>query len=78
MWDQTNVNILPYLGCASEFIKTAMTEGQKILVNCQMGVSRSCTAAMAYLMIYEGMGAVDILRTFRKRRDVRYVESRYF
>jgi len=26
---------------------------------------------MAYLMIYEGMGAFEILRTFRKRRDVR-------
>ena len=71
LWDCTNVNILPYLGCAAEFIKNAMRDGQKCLVNCQMGVSRSCSAAMAYLMIYEGMGAVEILRTFRKRRDVR-------
>ena len=71
LWDSTEVKILQYLGCAAEFIKSAMDNGQKILVNCQMGVSRSCTAAMAYLMIYEGMSAIEILRTFRRRRDVR-------
>lgn len=71
LWDSTEVNILQYLGCAADFIKRALSEGQKCLVNCQMGVSRSCSAAMAYLMIHEELGAVEILRTFRKRRDVR-------
>lgn len=71
LWDSTDVKILQYLGCAADFIKKAMNEGQKCLVNCQMGVSRSCTAAMSYLMIHEGMDAIDILRDFRKRRDVR-------
>jgi protein-tyrosine phosphatase len=71
LFDSTSVKIQQYMGCAAEFIKKAMEEGQKCLVNCQMGVSRSCTSAMAYLMIYENLGAAEILRTFRKRRDVR-------
>ena len=77
LWDSTDVKIQQYLGCAAEFIKSAMDTGQKILVNCQMGVSRSCSAAMAYLMIYEGMSALDILKTFRRRRDVRYTTYKY-
>ncbi len=71
LWDSTDVKILQYLGCAAEFIKLAMERGQKCLVNCQMGVSRSCTAAMSYLMLHENMEAVEVLRTFRRRRDVR-------
>lgn len=72
LFDSTQVKILPYLGIAAEFIKEALENGKKCLVNCQMGVSRSCSAAMAYLMIYQDMSAIEILRAFRKRRDVRY------
>lgn len=71
LFDSTQVKILPYLGIAAEFIKEALENGKKCLVNCQMGVSRSCSAAMAYLMIYQDMSATEILRAFRKRRDVR-------
>ena len=72
LWDDTNAKILPYLGCANEFIASAFETGSgKVLVNCQMGVSRSCAAAMAFMMITLGWKAVDVLRTFRSRRDVR-------
>jgi hypothetical protein len=36
-----------------------------------MGVSRSSTAAIAYMMITNDWTASDVLRLFRKRRDVR-------
>ena len=41
LWDHPNVKILPYLGCADEFISKALGGGGKCLVHCQMGVSRS-------------------------------------
>ena len=51
LWDSSKVRILPYFGCADEFIASAFGSGGKCLVNCQMGVSRSATLAMVYLML---------------------------
>lgn len=36
-----------------------------------MGISRSSTCAIAYLMIYRKMSAADAIRTVRLRRDIR-------
>lgn len=36
----------------------------------QMGISRSSTCAIAYLMIYRKMTAADAIRTCRLRRDI--------
>ena len=71
LWDHTHVKILPYLGCADEFIASGIANGGRVLVHCQMGVSRSATAAIAYMMITNGWLANDVLRLFRKRRDIR-------
>ena len=71
LWDHPNVKILPYLGCANEFIAGALKSGGKCLVHCQMGVSRSATCAIAYMMMTQGWLAVDTFRLFRKRRDIR-------
>ena len=37
----------------------------------KMGVSRSCTCAMAYMMMTRGWTAVQTMRQFRANRDVR-------
>ena len=71
LWDHTCVRILPYLGCADEFIAAGMKNGGKVLVHCQMGVSRSSTAAISYMMLTKGWKVDEVLRLFRKRRDVR-------
>ena len=65
-------NLMPYLGIAADYIKSAIdsTSG-KCLVNCQMGVSRSASCAIAYLMIHKGMTAVEALTLIRKSRDCR-------
>lgn len=43
----------------------------KVLVHCMMGISRSSTCAIAYLMINRKMSASDAIRTVRLRRDIR-------
>ena len=71
LWDHNCVKILPYLGCANEFIASGINSGGRVLVHCQMGVSRSSTAAIAYMMLSNEWKVEDVLRLFRKRRDVR-------
>ena len=71
LWDNPSCNLLPYFGVASEFIDDAMSRGGKCLVNCQMGVSRSASCAIAYMMIKEDMGVKEVLTLFRKSRDCR-------
>lgn len=43
----------------------------KVLVHCMMGISRSSTCAIVYLMINRKMTASDAIRTVRLRRDIR-------
>lgn len=43
----------------------------KVLVHCLMGVSRSATCAIAYLMIAKKMSASEAIRTVRAQREVR-------
>jgi atypical dual specificity phosphatase len=79
VWDSTKAKMIPYYGCANEFIALALNGGSsgngvtkgKCLVHCQMGVSRSCVAAVVYMMLSEGWCVADIMTEFRKRRDVR-------
>ena len=40
LWDTPLCNILPYLGAAADIINTVVSSGGRIMVNCQMGVSR--------------------------------------
>jgi len=66
---QTNIAI--HFTEVADFIDGALEGGGKILVNCQMGVSRSSAAVLAYLMLRQNMTAVDALIECRKHRDVR-------
>ncbi|KAH9361767.1 dual specificity protein phosphatase 3-like [Haemaphysalis longicornis] len=56
--------------CAN-FIDDCLEHNGKVLVNCRMGMSRSATIAIAYLMIKKGMTVDDGLRTLRMNRAVR-------
>ncbi|QQP52134.1 Testis/ seletal muscle dual specificty phosphatase, partial [Caligus rogercresseyi] len=51
LWDHPGVNIERYFGPANEFIASCIDGGGRILIHCQMGVSRSCVCAMSYLML---------------------------
>ncbi|QQP32518.1 Uncharacterized protein FKW44_024458, partial [Caligus rogercresseyi] len=43
----------------------------KVLVNCMMGMSRSSTCVLAYLMLRQNMTAVEALSEVRRHRDIR-------
>jgi len=49
--DDPNVAINEYFGSVSNFIDDALSQKGKILIHCIMGISRSATIAIAYLMI---------------------------
>jgi protein-tyrosine phosphatase len=56
----------PYFREISEFIDKGKARNNRVLVHCQLGVSRSATAVLAALMINERMGlqeAFDLLKS---------------
>jgi len=56
--------------CAN-FMDKAIGEGGRVIVHCYMGLSRSATIAIAYLMIKKQMSAEEALRTVRRHREIR-------
>ncbi|XP_069622610.1 dual specificity protein phosphatase 26 [Ranitomeya imitator] len=55
---------------AADFIHRALRERGKILVHCAVGVSRSATLVLAYLMIYHHMTLVEAINTVKDRRGI--------
>ncbi|XP_069812883.1 dual specificity protein phosphatase 26 [Dendropsophus ebraccatus] len=55
---------------AADFIHRALRERGKILVHCAVGVSRSATLVLAYLMIYHRMTLVEAINTVKDRRGI--------
>ncbi|XP_075216116.1 dual specificity protein phosphatase 3 isoform X2 [Lycorma delicatula] len=71
LMDLPVTDIACYFYEVSDFIDSAVKRGGKVLVHCLMGLSRSSTCVLAYLMIKEGMTAADALRRVRRFREVR-------
>ena len=59
--DVPQTNIALHFNDITEFIDAALTGGGKVLVNCEMGMSRSSTCVLAYLMLKHKMTAGDAL-----------------
>ena len=57
---------------AAELINNAVKKGDRVLVHCAAGISRSVTAIIAYLMLYRGIGWTEAYLTIRKSRPAAY------
>ncbi|KAI8869075.1 phosphatases II, partial [Ramicandelaber brevisporus] len=49
-WSHSEEDLRPHFDQAFEFIDTARRAGSSVLVHCQLGVSRSATLIVAYVM----------------------------
>ncbi len=69
--DMHNCNILEVLEECLEFIDEAIKESKNILVHCYMGMSRSATLVMAYIMAREKQSVKKTLDQVKKQRFVK-------
>ncbi|KAJ9586251.1 hypothetical protein L9F63_020113 [Diploptera punctata] len=65
----TNISI--HFQETADFIESGIKSGGKVLVHCLMGMSRSSTCVLSYLMIKEGFTANDAVRRVRLYRAIR-------
>ena len=68
--DTASDNIAQYFVPACDFIETARVEGKGVLVHCTMGMSRSCSIVLAYLVKHFGMSLAQALTHVKERRPV--------
>jgi dual specificity phosphatase 12 len=66
--DTTDAPIFKHFDKAHSIIRKALAEGNRVLVHCAAGVSRSVTLVAAYLIIEKGMSADAALRLIRTGR----------
>ncbi|XP_061083974.1 dual specificity protein phosphatase 13A family protein isoform X2 [Conger conger] len=67
--DLPTFDLSPYFYPAAEYIHTALTApGAKVFVHCAVGVSRSASLVLAFLMIHHGFSLVDAIRKVKESR----------
>ncbi|NWJ07708.1 DS13B phosphatase, partial [Crypturellus undulatus] len=70
-FDDPSFDLSIFFYDAASFIGKALnTSGGKVFVHCAMGVSRSASLVLAFLMIHENMTLVDALKTVGSQRDI--------
>ncbi|XP_054854070.1 dual specificity protein phosphatase 26 [Eublepharis macularius] len=69
--DSPTFDMSPYFQSAADFIHQALSRsGGRILVHCAVGVSRSATLVLAYLMIRHHLTLVEAIRTVKDHRGI--------
>ena len=66
--DEDDFPICNFFDQMSDFIHDCLKNKGSILVHCQMGVSRSPTAVIAYLIRYQGFSWEEALKLVKEKR----------
>ncbi|KAK5850954.1 hypothetical protein PBY51_001785 [Eleginops maclovinus] len=70
-FDMPSFNLSPFFYPAANFIKNALSSPKgKVFVHCAMGLSRSSTLVLAYLIIHESMTLVDAIKAVSANRHI--------
>ncbi|XP_063047070.1 dual specificity protein phosphatase 13B [Engraulis encrasicolus] len=68
--DSVDFNMTPFFYSTSRYIRAALNMGGRVFVHCLMGVSRSATLVLSFLMICEGLTLWEAARSLRQHRDI--------
>jgi hypothetical protein len=68
IYDNAGADILVYLTGATTFLDFNLRQGFSVLVHCEMGISRSATVVLAYLMRYHNMTRDQSYTIIKQRR----------
>ncbi|XP_026566778.1 dual specificity protein phosphatase 13-like [Pseudonaja textilis] len=70
-FDDNSFDISVFFHEAADFIHQALNSaGGKVFVHCAMGLSRSATLVLAYLMIHENLTLVEALKSVDSHRGI--------
>ncbi|XP_046705043.1 protein phosphatase Slingshot homolog 3 isoform X2 [Silurus meridionalis] len=70
VYDVESTDLLPHWKNTYMFINEARKSGQSVLVHCKMGVSRSASTVIAFLMKQQGWTLEEALNHVRERRPI--------
>jgi dual specificity MAP kinase phosphatase len=68
--DNSNQNLRQYFDDAIRFIDEVYSNGGRVMIHCQAGVSRSSTITIAYVMARSQLGMLDAFRFVKSRRPI--------
>ncbi|XP_054654913.1 dual specificity protein phosphatase 13 [Dunckerocampus dactyliophorus] len=68
--DSVDFILSPFFYPTARYISRALADGGRVLVHCLMGVSRSATLVLAYLMICEDLSLREAAAAVRTHRDI--------
>nr|XP_046257095.1 dual specificity protein phosphatase 13 isoform X2 [Scatophagus argus]XP_046257096.1 dual specificity protein phosphatase 13 isoform X2 [Scatophagus argus] len=68
--DSIQFILSPFFYPTARYIRAALAMGGRVFVHCLMGVSRSATLVLAFLMIVEGLRLQEAVAAVRPHRDI--------